>query len=117
MLKERQTLWDYEERQWGKFWTMGQGPLWKTKMLVINVGAKLSYQRHFHRHERWNVVEGVGELWLDGENSMIQWGDIAIIEPLEWHTVENRGKIPLKIVENWLGCHLSEDDIERKGST
>lgn len=55
-----------EERPWGWFEPMGDGPGYLVKRLLIRAGQRISLQRHHHRDEHWVVVAGSG--WLELES-------------------------------------------------
>ena len=41
-------------------------------------------------------------------------GDSIDIPSNTWHHATNVGKVPVKVIEVWMGNELSEDDIERR---
>lgn len=49
-----------------------------TKHLRIDAGKYTSFQRHTHRSETWVVVEGTGEVILNGEVKGISRGDTIL---------------------------------------
>ena len=57
-------------------------------------------QCHYHREseEIYFVLEGEGELNLDGEQARIGPGDAVPIPPGAWHELRNTGKGPLRIL-------------------
>ena len=46
-------------------------------------------QRHYHKvaEELYFILEGAGEIELDGESRMIVRGDAILIPPGTWHTI------------------------------
>ena len=106
----------YENRRWGKYKVVDHcdyedGEKSLTKHLLIKKGKHISYQRHQHRREVWVIVDGKGELILDGETRMVQRGDIVNIEKGQKHKIT--AITPLHIIETQIGDMLTEDDIER----
>ena len=106
----------YEKRQWGEFHvlyerTFADGMSMLTKELVVEAGKGISYQRHFHRDEYWTIIDGEGEIIIDGEKRTVQRADTAIIKKLQLHTI--RATSNLTIIETQIGDLLIEDDIER----
>lgn len=106
----------YEKRQWGEYHVLhervfpdGIGIL--TKELVIESGKSISYQRHFHRDEYWTIVDGEGEIIIDGVRQSVKRGDTFIIYKEQLHTIKAATR--LIIIEVQIGDILSEDDIER----
>lgn len=108
----------YESRQWGEYVVLGQNSFSPTnksleKMLVVNAGKQLSYQRHQKRTEVWTIVEGEGEVVLDGEVQHVSVGSVIVIPVRRKHAV--RALSQLHIIEVQIGSELIEEDIERFG--
>lgn len=106
----------YEKRQWGEFHvlyerTFADGMSMLTKELVVEAGKGISYQRHFHRDEYWTIVDGEGEIIIEGEKRTVRRGDTFIIRKDNLHTI--KANTQLTIIEVQMGDLLSEDDIER----
>jgi mannose-6-phosphate isomerase-like protein (cupin superfamily) len=57
-------------------------------------------ERHYHREteEIYFVLEGEGEMELDGERARISPGDAVPIPPGAWHELRNVGERPLRIL-------------------
>lgn len=107
----------FEERRWGSYRVLWEerfpdGSMTLAKILKINDGKGISYQRHLHRSEVWTVVDGTGELVLDGERRKISRGDVINISSGMHHAVRACGS-ELSIIEVQNGCPLVEEDIER----
>lgn len=103
-----------EQRPWGSFSIISQGPRFKTKHLHVNPNCSLSHQVHQHRKEQWVVVVGSATVTLGEEVLLLQEGDSVTIPAGTWHRLENRGKLPLLVIEVQTGPYLEEDDIERR---
>ncbi len=82
-----------------------------TKHLLIKAGRHISYQRHQHRTETWVVIEGNGEVILDGEKRTIKRGDTIIVPLGTKHGI--KANTNLHIIEVQIGDELTEEDIER----
>jgi mannose-1-phosphate guanylyltransferase/mannose-6-phosphate isomerase len=41
-------------RPWGSYTMLEEGPRYKINRIVVNPGAKLSMQMHYHRPEHWS---------------------------------------------------------------
>ena len=92
----------------------------------MEAGKGISYQRHF-RDEYWTIVDGEGEIIIEGEKRTVRRGDTFIIRREQLHTIRaldhplnplpsssSRGiEGGLTIIETQIGDLLSEDDIER----
>lgn len=110
------TLKGSEQRPWGSFDIISQGPRFKTKHLHVNPQSALSHQVHQHRKEQWTVVVGSATVTVSDREMLLQEGDSVTISAGTWHRLENRGKLPLLVIEVQTGPYLEEDDIERRPS-
>jgi len=100
-------------RPWGSYTILEEGDRYKIKRLEIKPGAKLSHQLHNHRSEHWVVVSGTARV-TNGENEYdVHPNESTYIPMSSKHRLENRGKIPLQIIEVQNGEYLEEDDIVR----
>jgi mannose-6-phosphate isomerase-like protein (cupin superfamily) len=113
---ERYTKTHSEERPWGFWKIINQGPGFKVKMLVVDPGKSLSVQRHKHRSEHWIVVGGRATVHLDEMVADLVEGESWYIPKKEWHQLVNNTTEILNVVEVSTGDYLKEDDIERKES-
>ena len=82
-----------------------------TKHLLIKAGKCISYQRHNHRSETWVVIEGVGEVILNGETRAVHRGDTIVVPLGTKHGI--KAETDLHIIEVQVGDELTEEDIER----
>lgn len=106
----------YEERRWGEYKVLDYNQYDDenkslTKHLMIRAGKSISYQKHNHRDEIWTIVDGVGELLIDGHVRNVRRGDVAYIVKGQLHAM--RAVSDLQFIEVQIGRELSEDDIER----
>jgi mannose-1-phosphate guanylyltransferase len=106
----------YEERRWGEYKvldyaTYGDGTLSLTKHMLIRAGEMISYQLHSIRDEIWTIVDGKGDLLLDGHIRNVKRGDVAYITKGMKHAI--KAITDLHFVEVQIGIELSEKDIER----
>jgi mannose-1-phosphate guanylyltransferase/mannose-6-phosphate isomerase len=100
-------------RPWGSYEGVDCGERFQVKRIMVNPGATLSLQRHFHRAEHWVVVKGTAHI-TNGEQSIILTENQSTYIPLgAKHRLENPGTIALEIIEIQTGSYLGEDDIER----
>ena len=58
-----------EERPWGRFFVLHDELTYKLKRIEVDPGGRLSYQYHHKRSEAWTIIEGTGEITLDGQNN------------------------------------------------
>ena len=106
----------YEERRWGEYKVLDYNQYEDenkslTKHLTIHQGKSISYQKHNHRDEIWTIVDGEGELLIDGNVRNVRRGDVAYIVKGQLHAM--RAITDLQFIEVQIGSELSEDDIER----
>jgi len=101
-------------RPWGSYTVLedkGQG--YKLKRIDVIPGARLSLQSHQHRSEHWVVVAGTATVICGDLQKIVAKNGSAYIPIGETHRLENRGKVPLQLIEVQVGEYLGEDDIER----
>jgi len=103
----------FEIRPWGDFEVLRDTDRFKSKILRVTPGHRLSYQSHRHRSEHWIVVRGRPEVTLDGAVHRLAPGDHIAIPRGARHRIANPGDELVEIVEVQLGTYFGEDDIER----
>lgn len=100
-------------RPWGKYDSIDFGERYQVKHITVKPGEKLSVQKHLHRAEHWTVVRGTAHV-LNGEKDILLTENQSTYIPIGTiHCLENKGKIPLEIIEVQSGAYLGEDDIIR----
>ncbi|MFA7384316.1 MAG: mannose-1-phosphate guanylyltransferase/mannose-6-phosphate isomerase [Desulfurivibrionaceae bacterium] len=115
MLEKREEVRRHKKvfRPWGSYEGVDCGERFQVKRIIVNPGATLSLQRHFHRAEHWVVVKGTAHI-TNGDQTIILTENQSTYIPLgAKHRLENPGTIPLEIIEVQTGSYLGEDDIER----
>jgi len=101
-------------RPWGSYTVLDdRASSYKLKRIEVAPGGCLSLQKHQHRSEHWVVVAGTATVTRGDEVFTVAKNASTYIPIGETHRLENRGKIPLQIVEIQVGEYLGEDDIER----
>ncbi len=100
-------------RPWGWYKSINGGDRFQVKEIVVNPGHKLSYQMHHHRAEHWVVVSGTAKVRRGNETFHITEDQSTYIPHNTRHSLENPGKIPLRMIEVQSGAYLGEDDIVR----
>ena len=100
-------------RPWGSYTVLEEHTGFKMKRITVTPGASLSLQRHQHRSEHWIVVSGTATVTLSDQTETITKNQSTYIPIGTKHRLQNRGKIPLEIIEVQVGEYLDEDDIER----
>jgi mannose-1-phosphate guanylyltransferase/mannose-6-phosphate isomerase len=101
-------------RPWGSYTVLEEDAEgFKLKRIEVAPGSRLSLQSHAHRSEHWVVVSGTATVTNGDEIITVNKNQSTYIPMGTKHRLENRGKIPLHIVEIQVGEYLGEDDIER----
>lgn len=100
-------------RPWGTYEVIREDEKSKVKRIVVHPGKRLSYQTHEKRSEYWVIVQGEGQVVLDGIWSTALAGDAFIIEQGIPHRIMNTGQEDLVFIEVQLGVYFGEDDIVR----
>jgi mannose-1-phosphate guanylyltransferase len=100
-------------RPWGKYDSIDFGDRYQVKRITVKPGAKLSVQMHHHRAEHWVVVSGSAEVTKGDKTFLLSENESTYIPIGMVHALENRGKVPLEIIEIQSGSYLGEDDIVR----
>jgi len=102
-----------ENRPWGSFTVLEEGPGYKIKRIVVLPSHRLSLQMHHHRSEHWIVVSGMAKV-VNGEREIfVRTNESTYIPAGHKHRLENPGKIDLHMIEVQSGSYLGEDDIVR----
>ena len=104
---------DIEKRPWGNFHIIAKGNGYQIKEMNINPKNKQSLQKHNHRSEYWQVIEGHGQVRIEDSEINLKTGDNVYIPIKSLHRLENTGSQNLKIIEIQIGKLISEDDIIR----
>jgi len=100
-------------RPWGSYTLLEKSDRFKIKRIVVNPGARLSFQMHYHRSEHWVVVSGTAKVRRGEEEFFVNPNESTYIPMETKHRLENPGRIPLQIIEVQNGEYLEEDDIVR----
>jgi len=100
-------------RPWGSYDGIESGERFQVKRIVVDPGASLSLQMHYHRAEHWIVVRGTARVTRGDETYLLTENESTYIPPGTRHRLENPGKLPLELIEVQSGAYLGEDDIVR----
>ena len=105
----------YEERRWGWYRvldvTKKENREILTKRLCVHKGKNLSYQYHHHRDETWTIISGLAVFVLDGEQKLVQAGDVLQIPAGSKHALY--AETETEFIEVQIGTPLVEQDIVR----
>jgi mannose-1-phosphate guanylyltransferase/mannose-6-phosphate isomerase len=101
------------QRPWGSYDSIDNGERFQVKRIVVEPGASLSLQMHYHRAEHWIVVKGTARVWRGDDEFLLTENHSTYIPMGVRHRLENPGRVPLEIIEVQSGAYLGEDDIVR----
>ena len=100
-------------RPWGSYDGVDAGERFVVKRIVVNPGACLSLQLHYHRAEHWIVVRGTAKVTCEDSSYLVSENQSTFIPLGKKHRLENPGRVPLEMIEVQSGSYLGEDDIVR----
>jgi len=100
-------------KPWGYTERISAGDRFAVQSMMIKPGKRLSHQSHLHRAEHWVVVSGTVEITINGETRLLTENQSAYVPLGARHTLQNPGKIPVRMIEVQSGTYLNEDDIVR----
>ncbi len=100
-------------RPWGAFYVIEAGTAYQVKRLEIAPGKRISYQTHQFRSEHWHIVQGTGQVTLNGDGFRLGVGQSIDVSAGAAHRIENVGFEVLIFIEVQRGSYLGEDDIVR----
>lgn len=103
-----------EESGWGDYQVIDyvkyqDGNSSLTKSLFVKAGECLKYQEHAIRDEVWVIVDGLGDIVIDGHVRNVRRGDVVCISKGQRHSV--LGVTDLRLIEVELGTELVETDV------
>ncbi len=101
-----------EHRPWGDFQQFVANETVTVKLITVLPGSRLSLQRHAHRQELWQVLEGTAWTLVDGVERMLGPGERVLVGVGQMHRLGNPEATPLRVLEIAFG-HFDEADIER----
>jgi mannose-6-phosphate isomerase len=102
-----------EERPWGSWEVLDEGPGFKVKRIIVKPHSRLSLQTHRHRAEHWVVVAGKATCVVEDETSYAGPGDCVEVPLSAAHRIVNGEDQTLVIIEVQRGEYTGEDDIVR----
>ena len=114
-LRDRKEAIEHREiyRPWGTYETLVLGNRYQVKQIIVNPGASLSLQMHYHRAEHWVIVSGTAEVQVDDKVQILTENQSIYIPIGSKHRLTNHQSIALTVVEVQSGSILSEEDIVR----
>lgn len=102
-----------EERPWGWFKILYETPGYKVKEILVNPGARLSYQSHTKRSEHWLIVKGVATVTIEDKEFKVEARKSVDVTIGSKHRVANMEEGEMVFIEVQQGTYFGEDDIVR----
>lgn len=113
MENDKTSILESDDRPWGRYEKIfEQNNVW-VKRIIVNPNARLSLQKHKHRTERWSIVQGQGEVIINGQTIPVSPNSLIDVPLGAEHRIINTGEEILVFYEVAWGDELSEDDIIR----
>lgn len=100
-------------RPWGTYTVLEESDGYKIKRIEVKPGKRLSLQKHHHRNEHWIVLSGSATVTVNDKEFIVNPNESTYIKAGDIHRLENKGKLPLVIIEAQVGEYTGEDDIVR----
>ena len=106
---------NYEERRWGTLETLHDskdaGVATLTRKIKIYQGMNSSYHFHQERDEIWTVLNGKGELILEGNKMLLGPGKAICIRKNQRHAI--KALTDFEYIEMHVGTKVGNEDINR----
>ena len=107
----------YGESHWGDYKATdyiqyNDGIKSLTKHLTIKAGQYIHYLSHKIRDEVWTIVDGTGEIVIEGILKEVRRGDVVHIAKGQRHAIKAYSTGDLHCIEVQIGSELDENDIE-----
>lgn len=100
------------ERPWGSFEQFVCNEEVTVKVISVQPGQRLSLQRHDHRSELWQVLDGPLDVCVGARTWSAVEGERVWVPQGARHRLGNAGARPGRVLEVAFG-HFDEDDIHR----
>jgi mannose-6-phosphate isomerase len=102
-----------DERPWGSWHVLDEGPGYKVKRIVVRPHQRLSLQSHRQRAEHWVVASGTATCVVEDETVELKAGGSIDVPLGAVHRIANAHDDQLVVIEVQRGDYLGEDDIVR----
>ena len=99
-------------RPWGTFDRFTHNEACTVKIITVDPGQRLSLQRHLHRDEMWQVLDGLVDVVIDGHTTVVGCGGRVWVPRTTTHRIGNASATPARVLEIAFG-EFDENDIER----
>ena len=103
----------FENRPWGRFEVLRDEKTYKSKVIRVEPGQKISYQSHAKRSEHWIIVNGQAVVTLNDQEHFLKQGEHIFIPQGCKHRIHNQSNSLVEFIEVQVGSYFGEDDIVR----
>jgi mannose-1-phosphate guanylyltransferase/mannose-6-phosphate isomerase len=103
----------FENRPWGQFEILRDESYFKSKIIRVEAGQKISYQSHSRRAEHWIIIKGQAVVVLDDKEIVLNQGQHIFIPQGSKHRIQNLTQSVVEFIEVQIGTYFGEDDIVR----
>lgn len=103
----------FDNRPWGRFEILHDESYFKSKIIRVEPGQRLSYQSHAKRAEHWVMVKGEGVVIINDKEHVLKQGEHIFIPQGAKHRILNRTALTLEFIEVQVGSYFGEEDIIR----
>ncbi len=103
----------FENRPWGRFEILKNEDHYKSKIIRVDAGQKISYQSHAKRSEHWILVKGEAIVVLNDKEIPVKMGEHIFIPQGAKHRIINSTATAVEFIEVQVGSYFGEDDIVR----
>ncbi|MBC7456699.1 MAG: mannose-1-phosphate guanylyltransferase/mannose-6-phosphate isomerase [Bdellovibrionaceae bacterium] len=103
----------FEKRPWGQFRILKDESYFKSKIIEVNAGQKISYQSHARRSEHWVLIKGEATVVLNDAEQKLKTGQHILIPQGFKHRIINNSNQTIEFIEVQTGDYFGEDDITR----
>lgn len=103
----------FENRPWGRFEILKDQDYFKSKIIRVDAGQRISYQSHAKRSEHWIIVKGEAVVVLNDQEIPLKTGQHIFIPQGAKHRIINSTASAVEFIEVQVGSYFGEDDIVR----
>lgn len=101
----------FAEKSWGSFRVLDVEEESMTIKVTLNPGHQMNYHSHERRDEVWTIIEGTGQVVLDGVQKPVKAGDVVSMKAGCRHTLI--ADTELKAIEVQTGRDISVHDKQK----
>lgn len=101
----------FAEKSWGSFRVLDVEEESMTIKVTLNPGHQMNYHSHERRDEVWTIIEGTGQVILDGVQKPVKAGDVVSMKAGCRHTLI--ADTELKAIEVQTGRDISVHDKQK----